>query len=183
MNKLSGQVAASLAIRPACAADAETVARIYVDSWNASFGALLARTDRTVTPELLARWRRNLDRPVPQRWWVAEWAGTVVGCVGIGPSRDPVDPSIGELHSIFVDEPYWRMGVGSALLAVAHRRLVLDGYPTWVLWTVSGYRQGIAFYEAMGWSRDGGVRDDGRQIRFRRDPMTLRGPADRSGSA
>lgn len=182
MNKLSDRVATSLAIRPACAADAETVARIYVDSWNASFGELLARTDRTVTPELLARWQRGLDRPVPHRAWVAQRSGSIVGCAQIGPSRDPVDPSIGELHSIFVDEPYGRKGVGSALLAVAHRHLVLDGYRTWILWTVAGYRQGIAFYEAKGWSRDGGVRDDGRQIRFRRDPMTVRGPADRSGS-
>ena len=179
---MRGDTRSGLAIRPASAADAETVARIYVDSWNVSFGELLSRTDRTVTPDLVARWRRALDRPVPHRWWVAERAGTIVGCVGIGPSRDPVDPSIGELDSIFVDEPHWRKGVGSALIAVAHRHLLQDGYRTWILWTVSGYRQGIAFYEAMGWRRDGGVRDDGRQIRFRRDPMIVRGPADRSGS-
>ena len=169
-------------IRSARAADAETVARIYVDSWNASFAELLARTDRTAEPELVVRWRRALSGSVPHRWWVAERCGAIVGCAGIGPSRDPVDPSIGELDSIFVDEPYWRKGVGSALMAVAHGHLLQDGYRTWILWTVSGYRQGIAFYEAMGWSRDGGVRDDGRQIRFRRDPMTVRGPADRSGN-
>lgn len=157
-----------LAIRPARAADAEAVARIYVDSWNASFGELLSRTDRTVEPGLVARWRRALSRSVPHRSWVAERSGAIVGCVQIGPSRDPVHPSIGELHSIFVDEPYWRMGVGSALCAIAHRHLVQDGYRTSILWTVAGYHQGIAFYQAMGWRRDGGTRDKGRQIRFRR---------------
>ena len=157
-------------IRPASGVDAEIVARIYVETWNASFGELLSRTDRTVTPELLGRWRRALSRPVPHRWWVAERSGSIVGCAGIGPSRDPVDPSIGELDSIFVDEPHWRRGVGSALIAVAHRHLAQDGYRTAILWTVAGYRRGIAFYEAMGWRRDGGIRDRGRQIRFRREP-------------
>ena len=161
-----------LAIRSASAADAEVVVRIYIDSWNASFGELLSRADRTVTPELLARWRRALARPVPHRWWVAEHSGAIVGFAGIGPSRDPVDPSIGELESIAVDEPYWRMGIGSALIEVAHGSLVQDGYRTAILWTVARYRQGIGFYRAMGWRRDGGTRDDGRQIRFRRDPMT-----------
>ena len=162
-----------LFIRSASGVDAETVARIYVDSWNASFGELLSRTDRSVTPELLGRWRRALARPVPHRSWVAEWSGSIIGCAEIGPSRDPVDPSIGELYSICVDEPHWRTGVGSALVAVAHRHLVQDRYRTAILWTVAGYRQGIAFYEAMGWRRDGGIRDQGRQIRFRRDPNRL----------
>ena len=161
-----------LAIRPARTADAETVARIYVDSWNASFGELLSRTERTVEPELVARWGRALRRSVPHRWWVAERCGVIVGFAGTGPSRDPVDPSIGELDTLAVDEPHWRTGVGSALIAVAHDRLAADGYRTAILWTVAGYRRGIAFYEAMGWRRDGGIRDRGRQIRFRREPMT-----------
>ncbi|MDE0449027.1 MAG: GNAT family N-acetyltransferase [Spirochaetaceae bacterium] len=142
--------------------------RIYVDSWNASFGELLSQADRTVTPDLVARWRRDLSRPVPHRWWVAEAFGSIVGCAGIGPSRDPGDPSIGELDSIFVDEPHWRTGVGRALIAVAHRHLARDGYRVAILWTVAGYRQGIDFYQAMGWRRDGGIRDQGRQIRLRR---------------
>ena len=84
-----------------------------------------------------------------------------------------MDPSIGELYSIFVNEPYWRTGVGSALIGVAHRHLVQDRYRTAILWTVAGYRQGIAFYEAMGWRRDDGIRDQGRQIRFRGEPSRL----------
>lgn len=170
---MRGDVKSRLVIRPASGVDAEFVARIYVDSWNASFGGLLSRKDRTVTPELLARWRRALSRPVPHRTWVAERSGSIIGCAEIGPSRDPMDPSIGELYSIFVDEPCWRTGVGSALIAVAHRHLVQDRYRTAILWTVAGYRQGMAFYEAMGWRRNGAIRDQGRQIRFRGEPSRL----------
>ena len=163
-----------LAIRSATAADAETVARIYVDSWNAGFGELMSQADRVTTPELIERWRNDLVQPVPQRWWVAEHMGLIAGFVGIGLSRDPVDPRLGELDTIAVDPPYWRAGIGKALISLALRFLVADGYHEGILWTVEGYERGIAFYEAMGWRRDGGVRDGGRQIRFRRDLAALR---------
>ena len=59
-------------------------------------------------------------------------------------------------------------------MSVALRYLVADGYDEAIVWTVEGYERGIAFYEAMGWSRDGGVRDDGRQIRLRHGLSTLK---------
>ena len=155
--------------RPATAADAGTITRIYIESWNASFGALLSQADRTVTPELTERWRRDLALGVPHRWWVAERAGGIVGFVGIGPSRDPIDPQLGEVDTIAVDPPHWRTGVGRMLMSIALRHLAADGYREAILWTVEGYERGIAFYEAMGWARDGGTRDNGRQVRFRLD--------------
>ncbi len=142
---------------------------IYIDSWNASFGALLSSADRTVTAELSERWRRNLALPVPHRWWVAERLGKVIGFAGIRPSRDPVDPQIGELDTIAVDQPHRRSGIGRALISLALDDMKADGYRESILWTVNGYERGIAFYEAMGWRRDGGTRDAGRQIRFRHD--------------
>ena len=83
-----------LTIRPATPTDVDEVTRIYIDSWNAGYGELLSRADRTVTPGLVERWSHDLARPVPHRWWVAERMGSIVGVVGIGPSRDPVDPDL-----------------------------------------------------------------------------------------
>ena len=60
------------------------------------------------------------------------------------------------------------------LFSVALRYLVADGYREAMLWTVEGYERGIAFYEAMGWDRDGGTRDNGRQVRFRLGLSSLR---------
>ena len=155
-------------IRSATVDDAESITRIYIESWNAGFGELLSRADRTVTPELTERWRRDLAQPVPHRWWVAERAGRIVGFVGIGPSRDPVDLQLGEIDTIAVDSRYWRVGIGKALISLAVRHLAADGYREAILWTVEGYERGIGFYQAMGWRRDGGARDGGRQVRFRR---------------
>ena len=154
-------------IRSATVDDAEAVTRIYIESWNAGFGELLSQPDRTVTPELSERWRHDLAQPVPHRWWVAEREGRIVGFVGVGPSRDPVDPQLGEIDTIAVDSRHWRVGIGKALFSLAVRHLAADGYRGAILWTVEGYERGIGFYEAMGWRRDGGVRDGGRQVRFR----------------
>ncbi len=163
-------------IRSATADDAEVITRIYIESWNVGFGEILSRADRTVTPELTERWRHDLAQPIPHRWWVAEHKRSIVGFVGIGPSRDPVDAQLGELDTIAVDPPYWRTGIGKALNSVAMQYLVLDGYREAIVWTVEAYERGIAFYQAMGWNRDGGTRDAGLQVRFRRDLAPLRMP-------
>ena len=155
-------------IRSALQADAEIVARIYIDSWNAGFGELLSRANRTVTSELIERWHHDLVQPGPHRWWVMEFMGSIVGFAGTRPSRDHVDVQLGELDTIAVDPSYWRARIGEALMAVAQHFLRVDGYDEAILWTVVGYEQGITFYEAMGWCRDGG-----RQIRFRCDLATF----------
>ena len=54
-------------------------------------------------------------------------------------------------------------------MSIALRHLAADGYREAILWTVEDYEHGIAFYEAMGWVRGGGTRDNGRQVRFRLD--------------
>ena len=74
--------------------------------------------------------------------------GSFVGVIGIRPSRDPVDSQIGELDTIAVDPPYWRKGIGKALISLAVQHLVSDGYREAILWTVEGHERGIAFYEA-----------------------------------
>ena len=114
----------------------------------------MLQANRTVTPELIESWKHDLAQPVPHRWWVAEQIGSFVGVVGIGPSRDLVDPQIGELDTIAVDPPCWRKGIGEALISLALQHLVSDGYREAILWTVEGYERGIAFYEAMRWTRD-----------------------------
>jgi GNAT superfamily N-acetyltransferase len=149
------------------ASDASSIARIYVDSWNTGFTGLMPA--RQLTTELIAGWERDLAMPIPHRWWVAEVGAALVGFVGIGPSRDPIDPNLGELDTIAVAPTYWRRGIGRALLAVAIDYLRADGYRQAVLWTLAHYEQGQRFYEATGWRLDGGVRDGDRQVRYRYD--------------
>ena len=126
----------------------------------------MSQANRTITPEPIESWNHDLAQPVPHRWWVVEQMGSFVGVVGIGPRRDLVDPQIGELDTIAVDPPDWRKGIGKALISLALQHLVSDGYREAIHWTVEGHERGIAFYEAIRWTRDDGVRDNGRQSVF-----------------
>ena len=151
-----------LVVRRALPADAPEVERVYVESWNQGFGDLMRR--RSIDEDILRRWRADLAAPLPYRWWVAERAGAVVGLVGIGLSRDPVDPTLGELDTIAIDPPHWRTGVGRVLMSLALEHLAKDGYREALLWTLANYPQGHAFYSATGWSPNGATRDDGGQL-------------------
>jgi GNAT superfamily N-acetyltransferase len=153
-------------VRPARAMDTGDVLRIYVDSWNQGFGDLMPHKEWT--DAAFERWKTDLAAPPPMRWWVAERRGKVVGFAGIGPCRDPEDPTLGELDTIAIDPPAWRTGIGEALMCEAHRWLEADGYREAALWTLSAYPRGAGFYVAMGWRRTEHLRDEGRQMRYAR---------------
>jgi GNAT superfamily N-acetyltransferase len=123
---------------------------------------------RCFTPDILTQWRADLSMPVPHRWWVAEANDSVVGFTGICPSRDPINPSVGEIDTIAVDPAWWRRGIGRALMMHSVDYLNRDGYREAILWTLTNYERGHRFYEATGWKPDGGQRDHGRQIRYHR---------------
>jgi len=156
--------AATLKIRPAGPGDVEAIVRIYVDSWNAGFGPRMPAIEADAAR--LSRWRKDLSGSSATRWWLAERGDETVGFVGIGPSRDPIDPDLGELDTIAVDPRIWRTGVGKALMSIALEGLRSEGYHSAVLWTLSDYPQAESFYIATGWRPNGATRQDGRQIRY-----------------
>jgi N-acetylglutamate synthase-like GNAT family acetyltransferase len=155
----------ALAVRLAREADAGGVVRIYVASWLAGFGSRMPEI--AADAERTERWRVALAaaRP-PERWWVAERDGAVVGFAGVCACRDPVDERLGELDTIAVDPPAWRTGVGRALLAEAVAALAVHGYADAVLWTLAAYPLGESFYRAGGFAPTGRVRQEGRQIQY-----------------
>lgn len=150
-------------LRSAVASDAPEVARIYVDSWNEGFGHLMGT--RSLTADLVERWTTDLKNPKVE-WVVAEIDGEVVGFVGVGPSRDPLDPSLGEVDTIAVDPRRWRQGIGRALMEDALRQL-RERFQAAILWTPSDYDRGHRFYRAMGWRPDDRSRSEGSEVAFR----------------
>ncbi len=110
----------------AATSSAPHIARIYAESWNMGFRELMPV--RELTAELVARWESALAAPVPLRWWVADVGSVLVGVAGIGSSRDPVDPNLGELDTIAVYPAWWRSGIGRALMATAIHALRANAY-------------------------------------------------------
>ena len=158
---------ASLIVRTAQVTDLDEVVRVYVDSWNQGFGDLMPAI--AADPDRLDRWAADLAQPLPHRWWVAVRGVEIVGFAGIGPSRDPVDPQLGELDTIAVDPPAWRTGVGKELMATALKWLRGDGYRSALVWTLSRYPRGSAFYASTGWRPNGATRQAGSQVRHDHD--------------
>ena len=151
-----------LTIRSATTEDAYRVTQIYVDSWNDGFPDLMPTA--VLDDARVRRWTGELAEP---RWWVAEVNGLIAGFTGIGPSRDPIDPDLGELDTIAVDPAYWRRGVGKALMHKALEELAA-AYPEAILWTLANYPQRQRFYETTGWTLTDITRANGTQIAYHR---------------
>jgi GNAT superfamily N-acetyltransferase len=149
-----------IAVRDGTTADAPAVARIYVDSWNAGFGDVLAR--RQLDAALVGRWGEDLGSAGTTRWWVAERDGFA----GAGASRDPVRQGLGERDTIAVDPGHWGRGVGGALMAVVLADPA-QRFSEAILWTVAGNERALGFYRATGWVAGGGTRAGGREVSLR----------------
>jgi GNAT superfamily N-acetyltransferase len=105
---------------------------------------------------------------------VAEEDGEVRGYAGCGSSRDEdTGPEVGEVRSLFVSSASWRGGVGRALMAAALDDLRERGHSEAIVWSFSANDRANAFYEANGFTRDGGQRTEERfagipSVRYRR---------------
>ena len=151
-------------IRPAEPADSDDIYRIYIESWNEGFGYLAGR--REFDEHGPARWASTLAEG-ETRWWVAEAESGIVGFVGVGPSRDPIEEGLGEVDTIAVDPTHWRSGVGRALMHRAADAMAGE-YREAILWTAAEYERRHGFYRATGWARDNGSRNSGAHVSFRR---------------
>ena len=129
-------------IRPAAVEDAETTARIHVDSWAAAY---------TLRGPSLER-RLDQHRRFPPSF-VAEVDGQIAGFVSVGASRDP--DADGELLMIYVDPARWSSGVGRELIRAAEERMRELGYRHVVLWVLDDNPRARRFYAAAGWQPDG----------------------------
>lgn len=90
----------------------------------------------------------------------------------------------GEVWMIVVAPDAWGLGVGSALLGEAERRLAARGHRAAVLWVAAGNRRARRFYEHHGWAPDGACRREeigGGPVDERRYAKTFATPHPGSG--
>jgi GNAT superfamily N-acetyltransferase len=139
-------------IRPGTAADAEGVARVHVETWQAAYAhALPAEELQSMSPA---------DRVEQWRQWppiVAELDGEIVGFVSVGASRS--DDADGELFAIYVHPGHWSTGVGRALMEAGEAELRRLGHRNVVLWVLDDNPRARRFYELAGWHPDGKVQE------------------------
>jgi len=154
-----------LHVRDANSGDASAIAATNAAGWRLAYKGLV--DDRRLDGISIKVWTRDIQgilEDLDERSFslVAERDGRFAGsCFVKGPARDgDLGSEVTELVAIYVDPPLWRHGVGSALVAEARERAVDDGFSEMSLWTLKGNDAALAFYEKLGWRRDGETRFD-----------------------
>lgn len=141
-------------IRRATPEDAEAVARVHIETWQAAYAHVLPREGlESLSGERAAR-RAELHRRSPPI--VAEADGEIVGFVSVGAGIDP--GTDGELYAIYVHPNHWDRGFGRELIQAGEERLRELGHRHAVLWVLDDNPRARRFYEAAGWTFDGARR-------------------------
>lgn len=165
-------------VRLATVDDAEAIARVHVRSWRETYTGKLP--DAVIEGRPVAQRAAALRRLIagesargPQKVWVAERGGEVVGFAWAGASVDPDRRGGTELFTIYVLRAHHGGGAGQRLLDAA-----LGDAPA-SLWVLEDNPRARAFYERNGFVADGTAKDDERlggahEIRMVRPPRPPR---------
>ncbi len=153
-----------ISLREATLEDTEAIVAIYVESSNMSYEG--RDPWREVTPARIIQWRHDLSTATPTRWWAAEESGSIVGFIGIGPSRDLVEKGLGELDTIAVAPTHWHRGIGKLMMVRAIEGLRESGFNKAILWTHADYPLAERFYRSTGWVRSPYTRQSGKHVRY-----------------
>lgn len=148
-------------VRKAHSADADAIARIYVESWRDTYAGLvpdhvlLGMSQRRQA----ADWRAAIvHRRRAQRVVVAEGPTGLLGFGSCGPARGTELPYRGEIYTLYVDPDHRGEGVGRALLGALFGALLRDGIGSALVWVLAE-NPARFFYEALG-GRFIAVRDE-----------------------
>ena len=116
------------------------------------------------------------DRAARTGVLVADVGGDLLGFASYSPSRDSdADPGrVGEIGAIYLLPSAWSKGIGRQLMDATLACLAAAGFTQATLWVLDSNVRARRFYEAGGWSADGGQKlDESRgfpitQVRYRR---------------
>ena len=145
-------------VRPARLHEADELAETAIAAWREGFrGIVPAEVDpaKAWRPERIAERLRGENHDGGEIL-AAEVDGQIHGLVLIGPHRGTdAPPGEGEIIALYVHPSRWRQGLGTALVHAGLDRLARWGYAQAVVWTLAESPRNLAFYEALGFHRDG----------------------------
>ena len=145
----------ALSVRQARPSDAADLARIYIESWQDTYAAILPHALLTAMSHKgqAARWQQTMRGPGAVL--IAEDAHFgPVGLASLGPARDKGLGLDGEIYTLYVDPAFLGRGTGRTLLAASFTTLTAKKYRSCVIWA-HARNNACFFYEAMGGKRVG----------------------------
>ena len=150
-----------MTIRRATSADAETVGRIHVESWNVAYRGIMpddviARTDLAYRTAFWA------ERIADQEWpvYLIEEQGEAVAFCQMIPTKDSDDDATRVWHitSLHVLPRLRGRGYGHKLIEHVCAEFQRRGFAEVTLWVLEENRNARDFYETHGFHLDGGAR-------------------------
>jgi GNAT superfamily N-acetyltransferase len=150
-------------IREASPIDTEAIVAVTASGWRAAYPGIVPARHLRDLP--VSTWRSDvrsgLRAPEGDSFTrIADLDGVVAGyCFVAAPARgEPEGSRAAELVAIYVEPAFWRSGIGTELAGAATSEARERSYAEMVLWTFEANRRALAFYEALGWERDGARR-------------------------
>ena len=132
---------------------------MWDESARAGFTELLPPDHEFPRPEA-ERWYELFEDPAVSML-LAEEDGELLACCACGESRDEdAGPSVGEVRSFFVAASHWRRGVGGGLMTATLDSLRERGHAEATLWSFAANVRANAFYERLGFARDGAEKSE-----------------------
>jgi GNAT superfamily N-acetyltransferase len=167
-------------VRVAAETDARAIGEVHVRSWQTVYRGQVPDDflDALSMDNRANAWRQIIaDSALPAKGaFVLEDEDQVVGFAHVSPSRDEDGQSgSGEVTAIYLHPDFWGRGGGRALMDRALDSLREAGFSIATLWVLDTNARARRFYEATGWSRDGGTKQDDRgafvlsELRYRRE--------------
>ena len=146
-------------IREATINDSARIAEIDVISSRYAY-------NKIVSDECLYRDLSVENRIPVHRKWITEKrfgvyvyedsaTGIIKGMMGIGMSEDDDKKGAFELHYLYVDPDYLRMGIGSEMLQFFEQRGIDKGCSEFVVWVIEENETARHFYEKNNYCYDG----------------------------
>ena len=145
-------------IREATINDAARIAEIEVASSQYAYKNIVS--DKCLFQDLSVENRA----PVHKKWinekrfgvYVYEDSdtGIIKGMMGIGMCEDDDKKDAFELHFLYIDPDYVRMGVGSEMLRFFEQTGKENGCPEYVVWVLEENEKARRFYSHMGYTCD-----------------------------
>lgn len=152
-------------VRDARPEDVPGIVDVHIRTWQVAYEGQLPddmlaaqegrRADRTrIWTEAIGNAARARRRIL-----VAEDGGKILGFASAGPARDEPE-HVGEIYAIYLDPDSWGRGIGRELFRDATDWLTKEGYREAMLWVLASNSRARRFYEAAGWSADGGTQTE-----------------------
>ncbi len=142
-------------IRPAVPSDADALARVHIQSWQAAYKHLYPADvlANLSLPGWTARWRERIEEKSRIVMVVdGKTDGEIAGFSMYGPTRDRDDDPArtSELYALYLGPDYWGTNYAAALWAEARQSLAAAPYADVTVWVLRHNFRARGFYQKAG---------------------------------